>query len=177
MPIQFTCKCGQTLEMEEIYAGQEVECSICNALVVVPSKNRAKPISKRPADSQQTPKEEPNESPKGSFKVADDDEKPRRRREREYDEDDEKPRRRREREYDEDDERPRKRKQADNGGGFFSTEKSILNAGVLGGLLAMIGAVAWFVLGFMLGWVFYYPPILFILGLISFVKGLFGNND
>ena len=44
------------------------------------------------------------------------------------------------------------------------------------GLLAMVGAVVWFVVGLMNDTIFFYPPILFIIGLISFVKGLVNKS-
>ncbi len=39
------------------------------------------------------------------------------------------------------------------------------------GLLMMLGAVAWFVGGLFAGYIFFYPPILFVLGLITMGKG------
>jgi hypothetical protein len=51
------------------------------------------------------------------------------------------------------------------------------NSSVLGGLLMMVGAVAWFVGGLILiDRIFFYPPILFIFGLIAFFKGIFSGN-
>jgi hypothetical protein len=52
-------------------------------------------------------------------------------------------------------------------GGFGST-----NAGVIGGLLMMVVAVVWFVVGYAGGRIFFYPPILFIIGLVAAGKGL-----
>lgn len=43
---------------------------------------------------------------------------------------------------------------------------------VIGGVLAMVGAVVWFVVGWLSGYIFFYPPILFVLGLIGVVRGL-----
>lgn len=43
-----------------------------------------------------------------------------------------------------------------------------------GGLLMMIGAVVWFVLGLMGGVLLIYPPILFVLGLVSLIAGIAG---
>jgi hypothetical protein len=60
-----------------------------------------------------------------------------------------------------------------NGLGF---EKGVLNSGVAGGLLAMIGAVVWFVAGLMNDVLFFYPPILFVIGLGAFFKGLTRNE-
>ena len=42
---------------------------------------------------------------------------------------------------------------------------------VMGGILMMIGAVVWFVVGLSAGYIYFYPPILFIFGLISTIKG------
>jgi hypothetical protein len=40
----------------------------------------------------------------------------------------------------------------------------------------MIIAVVWFVAGFAAGIIFYYPPILFLIGLFALVKGIFTGN-
>jgi hypothetical protein len=50
-----------------------------------------------------------------------------------------------------------------------------INSGVIGGLLMMLIAVVWFVLGLAAGRIFFYPPILFVIGIVSIVKGLSGN--
>ena len=42
---------------------------------------------------------------------------------------------------------------------------------VLGGIGMMVGAVVWLVVGLMCGWIFFYPPILFIIGLVTMIKG------
>jgi hypothetical protein len=49
---------------------------------------------------------------------------------------------------------------------------STANGSIGFGLLAMVGAVVWFVVGLMNDTIFFYPPILFIIGLISFFKGI-----
>lgn len=51
-----------------------------------------------------------------------------------------------------------------------------VNSGVVGGLLMMIVAGVWFGLGYAAGRIFFYPPILFGIGLISLFKGLL-NRD
>ncbi|HUE69776.1 MAG TPA: hypothetical protein VMP01_02710 [Pirellulaceae bacterium] len=50
-----------------------------------------------------------------------------------------------------------------------------LNAGIGGGALLMLGAVVWFVVGLACGYIFFYPPIMFIIGLIAFFKGIADN--
>lgn len=45
------------------------------------------------------------------------------------------------------------------------------DGGVIVGILMMVGAVVWFVGGLAFDVIFFYPPILFILGLIATIKG------
>jgi hypothetical protein len=52
-----------------------------------------------------------------------------------------------------------------------------ISPAVISGVVMMIGAVVWFVLGLFLGWVFFYPPILFIIGLIAVVRGFMGADE
>ena len=44
--------------------------------------------------------------------------------------------------------------------------------GILSGAGMMVGAVVWFVAGWMAGRIFFYPPILFVIGIVALVKGL-----
>jgi hypothetical protein len=53
----------------------------------------------------------------------------------------------------------------------------VFNGGMVGGIIAMLIAVVWFVGGLAVGLVFWYPPILFIIGLIGFLKGMFSRGD
>lgn len=41
----------------------------------------------------------------------------------------------------------------------------------------MVLAVVWFVVGLFAGWIYFYPPILFVLGGIAVVRGLMGESD
>jgi len=45
---------------------------------------------------------------------------------------------------------------------------------IAAGVAMMLGAVIWFGLGLLLGILFYYPPVLFIIGLVTCFKGLAG---
>jgi hypothetical protein len=51
-----------------------------------------------------------------------------------------------------------------------------MNAGVIGGVLMMVIAVVWFVVGLHAGWIFFYPPILFVIGIVALIKGLMGHS-
>lgn len=64
----------------------------------------------------------------------------------------------------------------DSGGGFFGPEKKGLQKGVLGGVAMMVIAAVWFVLGWQAGYIYYYPPILFIIGLVGMIKGIAQGN-
>lgn len=60
--------------------------------------------------------------------------------------------------------------------GFFALEKKGIRKGATGGLLMMLIAVVWFVAGYAAGYIFYYPPILFIIGLFALLKGVATGN-
>jgi len=63
-----------------------------------------------------------------------------------------------------------------SGGGLFNNVNP--NYGVMGfGLLMMLGAVVWFLGALAAGWIFFYPPVLFFLGVGTFFKGLMGRTD
>jgi len=62
-------------------------------------------------------------------------------------------------------------------GRLFGPERSGIRAGVLGGSVMMTAAVLWFGLGLMLDTIFFYPPILFVVGLIAFCRGIFYRNQ
>lgn len=60
--------------------------------------------------------------------------------------------------------------------GFFGPEKKGVDNGILGGLIMIAIAVVWFVLGYAAGLIFFYPPILFLIGLYACLKGLLTGN-
>lgn len=172
MPITFECPCGTQLRVADEFAGQQAKCPACEAVVPVPAARSEEP-----------------EGPKKRSAVArrvaerdEDEDRPRdRRRSREDEEEDDRPRRR-----EEDDGRPRfgKRRITDDGSAqewkakdetvakSRSVEGKVANGGIVGGIVAMVIAVVWFVVGFAAGRIFFYPPILFIIGLVGFIRGL-----
>lgn len=64
----------------------------------------------------------------------------------------------------------------EDNGGFFALEKKGMKKGAAGGVLMMFIAVAWFIIGYALGYIFFYPPILFIIGLFTLLKGISTGN-
>ena len=62
---------------------------------------------------------------------------------------------------------------------FYITSTLVLVAymmipAAIGGIVVMLVAVAWFFVGLHLGYIFFYPPVMFVLGFLAFVKGLAG---
>lgn len=60
----------------------------------------------------------------------------------------------------------------DSEGGY----SNFFDATVIGGLVVMLAAVAWFVAGLAAGVIFFYPPVMFVLGMITVVKGIASND-
>lgn len=58
----------------------------------------------------------------------------------------------------------------------FAPERAGIRMGMAGGLLMMGIAAVWFFLGLAFDYLFYYPPILFVIGLYAFFKGLVTGN-
>ncbi|HEX7898225.1 MAG TPA: hypothetical protein VF950_10730 [Planctomycetota bacterium] len=48
---------------------------------------------------------------------------------------------------------------------------------ILGGVGMMVGAVVWFVVGYAAGRIFFYPPILFVIGIVAVIKGLMTKTE
>ena len=65
---------------------------------------------------------------------------------------------------------------ADQQGEFFAQERKGIRKGVVGGLVMMAIAVVWSVVAWKFGYVFYYTPVLFIIGLYAFIKGMITGN-
>jgi len=78
--------------------------------------------------------------------------------------------------YDLKESKPETSKQKKKGGGIFDPEKKGIEKGVVGGLTMMGIAIIWFVAGYAAGYIFYYPPILFLIGVFALVKGLITGN-
>ena len=58
------------------------------------------------------------------------------------------------------------------GDGGWAPERSALNHGVVGGIALLAIAGIWFYAGWQAGRIFYYPPILALLGVFGIVKGM-----
>ncbi len=56
--------------------------------------------------------------------------------------------------------------------GFFGIERRGIDKGMLGGVAMMVIAAVWFFGGLAADIIFFYPPILFVIGLYGLAKGL-----
>ena len=156
MAISFRCPCGQPLEVDEIYAGKRAQCPACNAVVAVPGPAAAPRIAKH---ATLVPPPPSSLDPRSSRKDEDDPDRKFRRRYSDVDEEDE-----------DGEDRPRRRRVTERTHKFW-------NNSVRGGLIAMVIAVVWLVVGLLFGVFFIYPLILFVIGLIGFIAGLVTGRD
>ena len=61
-------------------------------------------------------------------------------------------------------------------GDLYTAAKIGINKGVLGGIMMMAVAAIWFIAGYQAGVFFYYPPIIFAIGIYAFLKGIYTGN-
>lgn len=60
--------------------------------------------------------------------------------------------------------------------GHFTPEKKAIKMGVLGGVLMIAIAIIWFVIGWINGYIYFYPPILLVIGIYALIKGIKTKN-
>jgi hypothetical protein len=182
MPISMSCDCGRSLRVKDEFAGRKVKCPQCGAVLAVPapepsSENEALDVlladdpqeEARPRQKNYLP--DPEEmvqtapgAARGTVAGRAEEERARRRREQEREEE---RRRERRREGARREERRKGPRVAFSEGWFGST-----NSGVVGGVLMIVIAVVWFGLGLLANRIFFYPPILAVIGIASIVKGI-----
>jgi hypothetical protein len=168
MPIPMTCACGRSLRVKDEFAGRKAKCPGCGTVLTVPL-----PEAEREEEALEVLLAEPppDEAPPRSAVRAEPPPpgpEPRPRAEGPS-------RRKRLRDEPRDVPNVEKRRRVPAVAfeeGWFGS----VNAGVAGGLLMMVIAVVWFVLGLMADRIFFFPPILLVIGLVAIIKGLFGGE-
>lgn len=179
MPLQIQCTCGKLLRVKDELAGKKARCPGCKAVLEVPELTVVVPEEDDAADVAVTtapPKigaarsgvdEEEDDEPRVKLKnprddeVGDDNDEDRRRRrsKRRFGDDDD--------DDDDDEPRPRRSRRRDTrSGNAFEPSKSII-----AGILLMVGASIWCIAGLIFDYFFFYPPILFIIGIVAVVRG------
>jgi len=144
MPIELTCQCGRALVLRDELAGKTIRCPQCQGELTVPAAAAA------PAEPvlDVLPAADPMAVRAEELPTAI-------------------PRPRRRMDLRDPSLAPPKPSAEKGGSGFGS-----INAGVGGGLLAMVIAVAIFIVGLLLDRIFVFAPIFFVIGLIAFIRGL-----
>lgn len=138
-----------TLRVKNEKAGRTIYCPECDDKLIVPDDSGVQSVEDEPL---------PKAKKVRQARIAD--------------EDDEPPRKRRRDDDDEDEDRPRPRKRKKRRAPVQESSGLSSQAPIAIGYLMMLGAVVWFVLGLMADRIFFYPPIMFVLGIISVGRGL-----
>lgn len=173
MPIRLKCSCGRSLQVKDEFAGRKVRCPSCASVLKIPLPDESEDAEdeafnqlnaasdedeKRPARKRsEPPDEEPEQEPEP------------RRRPRPV----EKPVARKL------DVRKKTSRGRRSSGPRVSFEEGwfgSINAGVAGGVLMMIIAAVWFFVGLAADRIFFYPPVLFVIGIGAIFKGLTGGD-
>jgi hypothetical protein len=150
MPISIACSCGKKYRVKETLAGKKIRCADCAELIKVPL-----PVADNDAEFDVFAVQEPAA---GDGDESEPSLPPRTKR------------RSNTTTRDVTSDQPARQKLLKKGW-FEST-----NGGVLGGVLMILIAVVWFVAGLAAGRIFFYPPILLIIGIVAVIKGLFNRE-
>jgi hypothetical protein len=195
MPIPLSCTCGRAFNIKDECAGRKIRCPECKSVLTVPQpKKKAEPeeillevveedepeeielevieeeeeeleevLPAEPQSRRSAIQSAPAKRP-ARLSSSEDDERIQATRPRDEDEDHPRPKRR----------RPKLRREEARGPeiafekGWFGS----INSGIAGGLLMMFIAVVWFFGGLMVNVLFWYPPVLFVIGIIAVIKGI-----
>jgi|ERR1051326_6767086 hypothetical protein len=154
MPISTTCSCGKSYRLKDEVAGKRVRCAQCGSVFEVPASDADVETGFEAVESPTEPavssfRSSAPVAPPQPIPVAEFDSPPPKRRKR------------------------RRRVSSDRGGGLSIS----ISPGIGLGLLMMVGAVVWFVLALYIGLLFYYPPVMFVLGAGRFFWSLSGGEE
>jgi hypothetical protein len=164
MPIRISCDCGRALRLRDECAGKRIRCPECQKVLAVPEAV----VETSGFNVEQNPK--PNQSVSTRPKEPPIPVRP----PRDDDDEDNRPRAKRKplssdpmlKDYYRRTAKPRRR------GPSIAVSPAVIT-----GVLMMVIAVVWFVLALSLGWIFFYPPVMFVLGLVAVVKGFMGYDE
>jgi hypothetical protein len=169
MAILFACSCGKRLKVADQFGGKRCRCPGCGEIRSVPEpstadeetalfdvsptaagKSRRAATEIRAQRRSDIPEVLPaDDDDEGAYEPRSEEERPPRRKKKLV------------------------RKRLPEKKGFFAFEKGLAEKGALAGVLMMVIAFVWFVCGLIfLNRIFFYPPILFVIGVIAFIKGL-----
>ena len=184
MPIAVDCACGRGLRIKDELAGKKVRCPECKSILAVPEQDlgaekefdfEEAPETPAPAPVQ---KLQPPMAPPKNLQPAT---APIRKVAPIRLPDEYAPSRSKADSESEDDlqakftgRKPKKRKAKNSSSGWLPGIS--VNPAIGTGVLMMIGAVVWFFGALAVGLLFWYPPVLFCLGVASVIKGFTGRD-
>jgi uncharacterized membrane protein len=166
MGIPVTCDCGRSLRVKDEAAGRKVRCPACGAAIAVPQPDTNPDIEDEALDLLLAAPDRPASAPQPASAAAPDEEPPRSSSKptvpppaphRPSNSPRPKPSARREK--------------SEKRGLSIAAQRSIIV-----GLLMMLGAAVWFFLGLAAGRIFFYPPIMFVLGIGAVIRGFQGHE-
>ncbi len=168
MPISIACDCGRTLKVKDEAAGRKVRCPACSKVLVAPMPEPSGNLEDEainellaegppaPVASVPPPREPAEEKDQG-FEEEKRPPMP-------------KPRKNKSLDPTREARLPRIERPERSGGGIAIHPQIIM------GVLMMVGALIWFFGALALGVIFWYPPILFVLGIGTVIKGFTGRE-
>jgi hypothetical protein len=198
MPIPVQCDCGRSLRIKDELAGRKVKCPQCAAVLLVPRPETAAEelgyelISDDAPEEEARPRRKAKSDPDDGVQTAPRSRRPAAADDDEDEEDPEEARRRRKGREDEerDEERRRSRRKketrrlVEEAGREDRARRRLastpspsrrgfgtINAGVGGGIVMIVIGVVWLGIGLMAGWIFFYPVVLIVLGIIAVIRG------
>ncbi len=175
MPIAVHCDCGRALRLKDDLAGRKVRCPACGDVLAVPKPKAARGAEDEAVEVQFTD-DAADEPPvaraprKATVRFDDEPREDRVRRSA--------PERRPSppRSWKEPDE-PRERRPRSGGKRRRSGPLIVVSPEIITGCLMMLGALIWFFAGLAAGYIFFYPPVLFVLGVLAVIRGFTGGGD
>ena len=169
MAISVECPCGKSYRIKDSFAGRKVRCRDCGKVLEVPAADESYDAEEDIADQAKADRSDEERAVRRKRRdeappASSDEESSGSREERA-------PRKRvRRRKV------ARKRSEPGSGVAFEEGWFGNINAGIAAGAVMILIAVVWFVLGLWADRIFFYPPILFVIGVLAIVKGLVGGE-
>jgi hypothetical protein len=170
MAISLMCPCGKSYRVKDTLAGRKVRCAGCSEVLEVPAPDSSQDPEQEAADVLLA---DPPRDQRVTRSERQEYEPPRRQAPETF----QKPVRGDSSPSTQVPKKPRRKKAESREGivfeqGWFGS----LNAGLIGGLLMMLIAIVWFVAGLAAGFIFFYPPILLVIGFIAVIRGLLNRE-